>query len=53
MKGKTLTIPDLEELMRASLFNPNDLHLDQEGRHINANDGDNVPGSNAALGARL
>ena len=37
-KGKTLMIPDLEGLMRAALFNPNYLHLDQDGRHLNAND---------------
>jgi CRP-like cAMP-binding protein len=29
LKGKTLTIADLEALMRASLFNPNYLHLDR------------------------
>ncbi len=30
--------PDLDELMRAALFNPNDLHLDREGRHRDANE---------------
>jgi hypothetical protein len=28
LKSKTLTIPDLEALMSAALFNPNYLHLD-------------------------
>ncbi|MCB8822870.1 Crp/Fnr family transcriptional regulator [Microvirga rosea] len=43
LKGKTLTIPNLEALMQASLFNPNYLHLDREGRHLNANDINGVP----------
>ena len=29
LKGKTLTIPNLEALMSAALFNPNYLHLDR------------------------
>jgi len=35
---KRLTIPDLGALMRAAMFNPNYLHLDHEGRHLDAND---------------
>ncbi|PAX07981.1 Crp/Fnr family transcriptional regulator [Sphingomonas lenta] len=35
---RRLTIPDLKALMRASMFNPNYLHLDHEGRHLDAND---------------
>jgi len=38
LKGKSLTILDLERLMRAALFNPNYLHLDREGRHLDANE---------------
>ena len=36
LHGKHLTIPDLTALMRASLFNPNYLHLDRVGRHLDA-----------------
>jgi len=36
LRGKHLTIPDLAALMRASLFNPNYLHLDHIGRHLDA-----------------
>jgi CRP-like cAMP-binding protein len=36
--GKRLLIPDLERLMEAGHFNPNYLHLDREGRHLDAND---------------
>jgi hypothetical protein len=36
LHGKHLTIPDLAALMRASLFNPNYLHLDRVGRHVDA-----------------
>jgi CRP-like cAMP-binding protein len=32
LKSKTLTIPNLEALMSAALFNPNYLHLDQDSR---------------------
>ena len=39
LKGKVLTIPDLEALKRAGLFNTNYLHLDREGRHLDANEG--------------
>ncbi|WP_373371176.1 hypothetical protein [Microvirga yunnanensis] len=38
LKGETLTIPDLKGLMRVALFNPNDLHLDREGHHRDANE---------------
>ncbi|AWN42377.1 Crp/Fnr family transcriptional regulator [Methylobacterium durans] len=37
LKGKRLTIPDLEALQRVSLFNVNYLHLDREGRRFDAN----------------
>jgi CRP-like cAMP-binding protein len=39
LKGKTLTIPDLERLKQVALFNPNYLHLDREGQDIDANEG--------------
>jgi CRP-like cAMP-binding protein len=38
LRDKTLTIPDLEALERAALFNRNYLHLDREGAHLDAND---------------
>jgi CRP-like cAMP-binding protein len=34
---KHLTIPKLDKLMGASMFNPNYLHLDHEGSHLDAN----------------
>lgn len=34
---KQLHILDLERLMDAAMFNPNYLHLDHEGRHLDAN----------------
>ncbi|MDR7038871.1 MULTISPECIES: Crp/Fnr family transcriptional regulator [Methylobacterium] len=37
LKGRQLTIPDLEALQRVSLFSANYLHLDREGRHLDAN----------------
>jgi hypothetical protein len=37
LKGKTLTIPSLERLMDAELFNANYLHMDREGRQLDAN----------------
>ena len=40
LKSRQLTIPDLRALQEASLFNPNYLHLDREGRHLDANDAD-------------
>lgn len=39
LKGKTLTIPDLKALQSTALFNPNYLHLDREGRELDANEG--------------
>jgi CRP-like cAMP-binding protein len=39
LKGGALSIPDLPALQDATLFNPNYLHLDREGRHLDANDG--------------
>ena len=36
LRGKLLAIPDLAALMRVSLFNPNYLHLDRVGRHLDA-----------------
>lgn len=38
LKGRTLTIPDLPALQDAAQFNPNYLHLDAEGRHLDANE---------------
>jgi CRP-like cAMP-binding protein len=38
LKGKTLVVPDLERLMSAGLFNPNYLHMDREGRQLDANE---------------
>ena len=38
LKGKTLTIPDLEALQRAALFNANYLHLDRAGQSLDANE---------------
>lgn len=37
LKEKTLIIPDLERLMDACMFNIDYLHLDHEGRHLDAN----------------
>ena len=37
LERRHLRIPDLERLMNAAMFNPNYLHLDQEGAHLNAN----------------
>ncbi len=37
-KGRRLTIPDYPALQAASLFNPNYLHMNREGRHLDAND---------------
>ncbi len=39
LKDRTLTIPNLKALQTAALFNPNYLHLQREGRHLDANDG--------------
>lgn len=38
LASKTLTIPDLRALKDAAMFNDNYLHLDHEGRHLDAND---------------
>jgi CRP-like cAMP-binding protein len=38
LQSKTLTIPDIQSLKNASLFNDNYLHLNREGRHLDAND---------------
>ncbi|RXZ34270.1 Crp/Fnr family transcriptional regulator [Sphingomonas desiccabilis] len=35
---RRLIIPDLDALMGVAMFNPNYLHLDHEGRHLDAND---------------
>jgi hypothetical protein len=40
IKSKTLTIPNLEALMSAALFNPNYLHLDQAEPSVNVNSGE-------------
>ena len=37
LRRRRLTIPDLNALMRVGLFNANYLHLDREGRHLDAN----------------
>jgi CRP-like cAMP-binding protein len=38
LKSRTLVIPDLDALMRTAMFNTNYLHLDHEGRHLDANE---------------
>ena len=38
LERRTLRIPDLDRLMDVCMFNPNYLHLDHEGRHLDAND---------------
>ncbi|MBP1804894.1 Crp/Fnr family transcriptional regulator [Rubellimicrobium aerolatum] len=45
IRNRVMTIPDIDALMAASLFNPNYLHLSHEGRHLDANDapGDVAP----------
>lgn len=37
LERKQLQILDLDRLMNVSMFNPNYLHLDHEGRHLDAN----------------
>lgn len=37
LRRRRLTIPDLDALMDAALFNPNYLHLGGEGRYLDAN----------------
>jgi CRP-like cAMP-binding protein len=39
IRDKVLTIHDLAAAMSACQFNPGYLHLDREGRHLDANDG--------------
>jgi DNA-binding GntR family transcriptional regulator len=38
LKGKALTVPNLERLMIAGLFNANYLHMEQEGHQLDANE---------------
>jgi CRP-like cAMP-binding protein len=38
LKGRSLTVPSLERLMNAGLFNANYLHMDREGRQLDANE---------------
>ena len=38
LERKRLTIPDLQKLKDAAMFNTNYLHLDHEGRHLDANE---------------
>jgi CRP-like cAMP-binding protein len=38
LQGRVLRIPDLPRLEGVAMFNPNYLHLDREGRHLDAND---------------
>ena len=38
LKGKCLTVPSLERLMNAGLFNANYLHMEREGRQLDANE---------------
>jgi CRP-like cAMP-binding protein len=37
LERKRLHIPDIERLMDVAMFKPNYLHLDHEGRHLDAN----------------
>jgi CRP-like cAMP-binding protein len=38
LQGRVLTIPDLARLQDVAMFNSNYLHLEHEGRHLDAND---------------
>ena len=38
LKAKVLTVPSLERLMNTGLFNPNYLHIEREGRQLDANE---------------
>ena len=38
LQRRELVVPDLDALMRAGLFNANYLHLERDGRHLDAND---------------
>jgi len=37
LRDRTLRIPNIAALQRQAMFNPNYLHLDREGRHLDAN----------------
>lgn len=37
-KGRQLHVPDIDALRRAAMFNPNYLHFDRSGAHLDAND---------------
>ena len=37
LERRRLTIPNLQQLMDAAMFNPNYLHLGHEGQHLDAN----------------
>lgn len=37
LERRRLTIPDIPKLMDAAMFNPNYLHLDHDGQHLDAN----------------
>ncbi len=37
LERRQLHIPDVERLMEVGMFNPDYLHLDHEGRHLDAN----------------
>lgn len=39
LNSRTLSILDFDRLMQVGMFNPNYLHLDREGRHLDANEG--------------
>lgn len=38
LKSRSLTIPDLRALQQVAMFNTNYLHLNHEGRHLDANE---------------
>jgi len=38
LEKRRLRIPNLQKLMDVAMFNPNYLHLDHEGRHLDANE---------------
>lgn len=38
LKGKTLVVPNPGRLMQAGWFNANYLHMDHEGRQLDANE---------------
>lgn len=38
LSGRVLTVPDLDALKSAAMFEPGYLHLDHEGRHLDANE---------------